>query len=263
MSESETVEFVLDGTIAGQTFSATGGVPFTRFLEFNEEVQRYVQGGDEKTVLRDLTVRVHDGSYRLLVLIPAGLLSSLIEDSTKLAKTGELAEIDPSRANVVLRWQERAKSESTLRYAVRSPRDAFPPVIISKDSTMKREERVQWVAVERYLVGEITDWGGAQTSNVHLRLRNSRETLIVDATMDQIRGQRENLVYHKAIVHVKARQNPRTGELKDYKLIDLRAYQPDITDTRLQELFDRGARAWTDVTDGGAWVEELRGGSHG
>lgn len=263
MTEPETVEFVLDGTIAGQTVSATGGVPFTRFLEYNEEVQRYVRGSDEKSVLRDVTVQVHDGSYKLLVLIPAGLLSSLIADSTKLGETGELAGIDPDRASVVLRWQERAKSEPTLKYAVRSPRGAFAPVVISKDSMMKREERVQWVAVERYLVGEITDWGGSQTPNVHLRPRNSRETLIVDATADQIRGQRENLVYHKAIVHVKAKQNPRTGELKGYKLIELKAYKPEVTDTRLQELFERGAKAWTGVTDSAAWVEEMRGGSHG
>jgi hypothetical protein len=140
---------------------------------------------------------------------------------------------------------------------------AFAPVVISKDSSLKREERVQWVAVERYLVGEITDWGGSQTSNVHLRPRNSRETLIVDATTNQIRTQRDNLVYHKAIVHVKAKQNPKTGELKDYKLIELQAYQPDVTDARLQELFDRGAKAWASVTDGAAWVDELRGGSHG
>ena len=263
MTEPETVEFVLQGTIAGQPISATAGVPFTRFLEFNEDVQKYVQGSDERAVLRDLTVQVQEGSYLLRVLIPAGLLSSLITDTDRLAKATTLADMDPNRARVVLRWQERARVEPTLSYAVRSPRGAFASVIISKDSSLKREERVQWVAVERYLVGEITDWGGAQTSNVHLRLRNSRETLIVDATTDQIRAQRDNLVYHKAIVHVRARQNPKTGELKDYQLIELKAYQPEVSDVRLQELFDRGAKAWAGVSAGGAWTDELRGGSHG
>jgi hypothetical protein len=263
MSESETVEFVLDGTIAGRPVSAATGVPFTRFLEFNDDVQRYVQGSDEKAVLRDLTVQIQEGSYLLRVLIPAGLLSSLVTDTGKLTGAADLAEIDPNRAKVVLRWQERTKAEPTLTYTVRSPRGAFAPVVISRDSNLRREERVQWVAVERYLVGEITDWGGAQTSNVHLRPRNSRDTLIVDATADQIRAQRDNLVYHKAIVHVFAKQNPKTGELKDYKLIELRAYQPEVPDDRLQELFDRGAKAWAEVADGGAWVDKLRGGSHG
>ena len=263
MNEPETVEFVLDGTIAGQPVSATAGVPFTRFLEFNEEVQKYVQGSDERAVLRDLTVQIEDGSYLLRVLIPVGLLSSLLTDTARLAQATTLADIDPNRAKVVLRWQERAKMEPALRYSVRSPRGAFAPVIITKDSTLRREERVQWVEVERYLVGEITDWGGAQSPNVHLRLRNTRDTLIVDATEDQIRAQRENLVFHKAIVHVRAKQNPKTGELKDYRLIELRAYQPEISDDRLQELFERGAKAWAGVPEGGGWVNEQRGGGHG
>lgn len=263
MAEPETVEFVLDGTVAGQPVSATTGVPFARFLEFNEDVQKYVQGSDEKAVLRDLTVQVHEGSYLLRVLIPAGLLASLITDTARITQSAALADIDPNRAKVILRWQERARSEPALTYAVRSPRGAFAPVVISKDSSLKREERVQWVEVERYLVGEITDWGGSQTSNVHLRPRNSRETLIVDTTADQIRAQRENLVYHKAIVHVRAKQNPKTGELKDYKLIELRAYQPEVSDARLQELFERGAKAWAGVPEGGAWVDEQRGGGHG
>lgn len=263
MSEPETVEFVLDGTIAGRPVSATAGVPFARFLEFNKDVQEYVQGSDEKAVLRDLTVQVHEGSYLLRVLIPAGLLSSLVVDSARLAQSATLTEIDPNRAKVVLRWQERARMDPALHYAVRSPRGSFAPIVISKDSDLRREERIQWVKVERYLVGEITDWGGAQNPNIHLRLRNTRETIIIDASEDQIRAQRENLVFHKAIVHVAAKQNPKTGTLQDYRLLELKAYQPEVSDARLQELFERGSAAWAGVPDGGGWIDELRGGSHG
>ncbi len=259
----DTVEFVLAGTVAGQPVSATEGVPFTRFIEFNEDVQKYLQGSDNKSVLHDVKVQVHEGSYLLRVLIPAGLLTSVVADTERLAQSGSLADIDPQRAKVVLRWQARAQMEPTLTYGLRSPSGAFAPVVISHESHLRREDRVQWVAVERYLIGEITDWGGAQNPNVHLRPRNQRETLIVDATEDQIRAQRENLVFHKAIVHVRAKQNPKTGELKEYKLIELRAYQPDVADARLQELFDRGAKAWAGVPEGGGWVDELRGGTHG
>lgn len=263
MSQPEAVEFILEGAVAGQPISATGGIPFTRFLDFNEDVQKYVQGSDNRAVLHDLKVQVQEGSYLLRVLLPVGLLSSLISDTVKLAQTSSLADIDPVRGRVIQRWQERAKMDPDLRYVLRSPSSAFAPVVIAKDSNFLREERVQWVQVERYLVGEITDWGGAQSPNVHLRPRNTRDTLIIDATEDQIRTQRENLVYHKAIVHVRARQNPKTGELKDYRLVELRAYEPDVADAHLQELFDRGAKAWSGVPDGGGWVDELRGGSNG
>ena len=265
VSEPETVEFVLDGSVAGQPVSASQGVPFLRFQEFNEDVQRYVQGSDDKAALRDLTVQISDGSYRLRVLIPAGLLASLVADTARLAQSAPLTEIDPHRAKVVLRWQERAKMENQLIYAIRSPRGAFPPVTVNKDSTLRREERGQWVQVERYLVGKIIEWGGAQSPNVHLRPRNSKEAIIIDATEEQIRAERDNLVYHQAIVHVRARQNPHTGEIdkKSYKLIELRPYQPQVSEERLQELFEKGAAAWQDVPDAGAWVNEQRGNTYG
>ena len=249
--------------MAGERLSASAGVPFTRFLEFNEDVQRYVQGGDEKAVLRDVKVQIEDGSYLLRVLIPAGVLTSLLSDTARVAQSQSLTNIDPVRARVVARWQERAKGEQSLLYTVRSPKGAFAPLVISKETSLRREQPVPWIEVERYLVGEIKDWGGMQSPNIHLRMLDTSDTLIVDAKPDQIRDQRENLVYHKAIVRVSAKQNPKTGELKDYRLIELRAYQPEVDETQLQALFERGAKAWAGVPEGGLWVEEQRGGENG
>lgn len=262
MNQPQALEFSISGSVAGKSISATHGVPFARFAEFNEDVQRYVQGSDSKAILNDLQVQVAEGSYLLRVIIPAGLLGSLFSDSARIA-AGSLNDVDPARAKVVQRWQEKAKSDPSLTYALRSPAGAFSPITINQTTTYRREERVTWVAVERYLIGEITDWGGAQTINVHVRPRNSKDVLIVAATAEQIRRQRENLVFHKAIVHVQAKQNPRTGELKDYRLIDLRPYQPNVEDARLDELFAKGAKAWAHVPDAAAWVDELRGASHG
>lgn len=262
MTQQETVEFALSGSVGGKTISAKQGVPFVRFAEFNEDVQKYVQGSDAKNVLSDLQVQIEDGSYLLRLLIPAGLLTSLVSDTAKLAQPGALAEIDRKRADVVLRWQDRARMEPSLAYSVRSPTEAFAPVMITHDSNFRREERVQWVQVERYLIGEIEDWGGSKSVNVHIRPRNAKDALIIAATADQIRQQKDNLVFHKAIVHVRAKQNPKTGELDAYQLIELRAYGPKVEESRLQELFAKGAKAWAEVPEAGTWVEELRGGAH-
>ena len=92
--------------------------------------------------------------------------------------------------------------------------------------------------------------------------RNSKTEIIIAASESQIREQRENLVFHKAIIHVRAKQNTKSGELNDYELIELRAYGPRIEDSRLQELFSKGAKAWAKVPNAGVWVEELRGGAN-
>ena len=47
------------------------------------------------------------------------------------------------------------------------------------------------------------------------------------------------------------------------ELARLRAYGPKVDDLKLQALFDKGTKAWSDVPSAGAWVDELRGGSHG
>jgi len=116
MNQPEAVEFVLEGAVAGQTVSATEGLPFNRFIEFNEDVQKYVQGSDNKTALHDVKVQVEDGSYLLRVLIPVGLLPSLITDTARLAQSASLAEIDPNRARVISRWQERAKMYTATNF---------------------------------------------------------------------------------------------------------------------------------------------------
>jgi len=263
MSQPHKLEFVLKGTVAGKSISTSNGLPFSRFAEFNDEVQRFLLGSDGKALLNDVQVQVAEGSYMLRVIIPTGILGSLISDTAKLAASNAMSGIDPVRAGVVLRWQERAKMDSSLSYGLRDPDAKLAPVTVDGRSNFTREEKETKIQVERYLVGEITDWGGAQSVNLHLRIRNSKETIIIKASADQIRDQKENLVFHKALVHVRARQNLKTGRLEDYALIDLRAYAPaEISDTRLQELFEKGAKAWAGVRDAGAWVEELRGGVH-
>ena len=262
MSQQQAVEFALRGTIAGKPISARHGVPFTRFAEFNADVLKYVQGGDARSALHDVQVQIEEGSYLLRVLLPAGILTSLITDTAKVAESGNLAEIHPKRAEVIEHWLSRAKMETALAYVVSSPTQIFPAVTITEKSSFRRDEETQWVNVERYLIGTITDWGGAQAVNVHLRPRNSTGEIIIAASEGQIRDQKDNLVYHKALVHVRAKQNARTGDLKDYKLIELRAYGPNVEDRRLQELFAKGSEAWAGVTEAGTWVESLRGGAH-
>ncbi len=262
MSQPQSLEFSLGGKVAGKPISATKGVPFSRFLEFNEEVRSFVQGSERKSALQDLEVQVDEGSYLLRVLIPAGLFGSLLTDAAKVA-AGDLVGVDANRVKVVERWQSRARMDESLVYAMRSPSGAFAPLVIDAKTEFRTVDRIKWLPVERYLIGEILDWGGAQSVNVHIRPRNSKEVLIVAATPDQIRAQRDNLVFRKAVVHVKAKRHPVSGELDDYRLLALSPYQPESAEEQLTALFEKGAKAWAGVPDAGAWVEELRGGTHG
>jgi hypothetical protein len=262
MSDHTTVDFALTGSIAGKPISPREGLSFSKFIEFNREVQEFVVGSESKGVLNDLQVQIEEGSYLLRVIVPAGLLISLTADTARLAQQENLSEMDRKRADIVLRWQEHARKEPSLSYSVRSPRQLFKAVNINSSTEFRIKETIQWVDVERYLIGMIMEWGGTVNTNVHLRIRNSRELICIDAKHDQIGEQKQNLVFHNAIVHVRAKENLKTGELKDYRLIDLREYKTTVDESSLQELFAKGAKAWGGVKDATDWVEELRGGAH-
>ncbi|MGH7956587.1 MAG: hypothetical protein ACREH8_06205, partial [Opitutaceae bacterium] len=68
---------------------------------------------------------------------------------------------------------------------------------------------------------------------------------------------------HHARVHVMAEQELRTGELRNLRLIDLQAYAPKADEAELAQLFERGAKAWANVGSATAWVEQVRGNTHG
>jgi len=135
MSEQSTVEFVLAGTIDGKTISPTEGLSFSKFIEFNKDVQDFVVGSESKTTLNAVQIQVEQGSYLLRVIVPAGILLGLAADAARLAQQENLVALDRKRADVVIRWQERARKEPSLSYSVRSPKRAFKSVTISKSQS--------------------------------------------------------------------------------------------------------------------------------
>jgi hypothetical protein len=70
----------------------------------------------------------------------------------------------------------------------------------------------------------------------------------------------ENRLYHKALLHVRAEQHYRTGDLRNIQLISFVDYQPAYNEEALDRFTAKGAAAWADVPDAAQWVREVRGG---
>ena len=62
-----------------------------------------------------------------------------------------------------------------------------------------------------------------------------------------------------AMVRISARYNVVTREYRDARLIEFVEHDTRIDEKQLDRLFERGARAWSDVADAAEWVEKLRG----
>jgi len=177
-----------------------------------------------------------------------------------MARQDVLGELDIKRAEVVQNWQAKAKNNPDLSYEVRPEGNALAKVRVSRETDYRVGEIVPWVSVEKYLFGQIVDMGGAQKANIHLKLDRSGKTLLVGASQGYLREQVENRLYHKALLHVRAEQHFRTGDLRNIQLIAFVDYRPDYNEEALDRFTARGAEAWADVPDAAKWVREVRGG---
>jgi len=230
------------------------------FNQFNGEVESFIAGSQRDVRLNDAHVQIEEGSYQVRVLLSTALMAALAPDLRALEREDSLGEIDPKRAETVLKWQERARRSDSLSYNISAPDELRRQVVIARSTNYREGETSPWVEIEKYLFGRVVDMGGTHKANVHLALEGSGGTMIVGSCEDFLREQKDNRLYHRCLLRVKARQNVLTGKLRDIQLLDFIDYNPTNDEAGLERFIEQGTRAWADVPDAAAWVRELRGG---
>lgn len=102
--------------------------------------------------------------------------------------------------------------------------------------------------------------GGAQKANIHLKIGRNKRIIRICTNQGYLHDQTQNWLYRKALLHVRAEQHFRTGELRNIRLIEFVPYQPVYDEAALDRFGADGSQAWADVPDAAAWVREVRGG---
>jgi hypothetical protein len=115
----------------------------------------------------------------------------------------------------------------------------------------------RWVEVELLLLGEVREAGGEKT-NIHVRLRDQKETVIVGVTPDQLRAEAYP-IFREKLLRVKAERNLRTKRLRKLRLMEFVPYKPEFDEAAFARLTSAGATAWADIPDAAQWVREQRG----
>jgi len=259
MSTVNRIEFFLRGRVDGVELTPRT-IGLSQFNEFNQQVEAFI-AGSQKGKLNETHVEVGEGSYKLTVLLAAAAAAALEPDLTLMAREDTLGELDPKRAEVVAKWQARARTDPAVQYEIRPGRPDLPTVQLSRTTDFRIGAVVPWVTVEKYLFGTILDMGGAQKANVHLRLKDTGQTIIINSAQNYLQELPDNRLYHQALVHVRAQQHYRTGALRNVQLVAFEDYAPVYDEAALERFAQRGREAWRDVPDAVAWVRERRGGS--
>jgi hypothetical protein len=258
---SETLEFVLHGKIGGVEITPST-INFSQFNEFNQQVEQFIAGrtGGKLDTVR---VEIKKSSYGVAALMAASLAVAVDDDMDRMAaREDSLGDVDQKRAEVVRKWQLKASANDELYVEVRSSlrqSRGLPPLRISDQTNYRIGERAIWVAVEKYLFGSVEEMGGSTNSNVHLRIPGMEKIVLVDSDKDSIKGR--GVLYENVLLHVRAKENAKTGELKDVKLLEFVDYKPQYDEAALDRFAEAGKAAWSNISDGDAWLRELRGDS--
>lgn len=259
MNGTQSISFVLRAQVDGLDITPAS-IGFSLFNKFNREVEDFLAGSGRKVPLNDAKVSIENGSYRLVVLLPALVANMVSPDIKKLKSEDALHEIDPRRASIVRLWQDMTRKDQTGSVSIESAEMGIQPIRISSQTDYHAKEQNEWVAVEKYVTGRIVDIGGISKANVHLVLDDGQRTLIAASSEDYLRDQKENYLYRQVQLQISAQENIRTGELRDVQLLSFAGGSPSFDEGELDKLIDKGTKAWAGVSDSVAWVREQRGG---
>jgi hypothetical protein len=134
----------------------------------------------------------------------------------------------------------------------------MPPLVITHRTNYRKGEPVPWVAVEKYLFGSVEELGGTSTPNVHLRVPGSDKLIVVDSNREFLEGR--GVIFKNVLLRVRAKENVKTGELKDLTLLEFVDYDPKYDEAALDRFAEAGKAAWADIPDAEEWLRDLREG---
>lgn len=247
------LQFVLDDVVDGKPVTPSF-MPVGLLTEFHSQVARFLKGTHADVDLDSLRVSIEKGSYKL-VLPAMALVSGLTSDLALLA-SGNLDDMDAKRAEVVEEWQKAAQKVQARKYDLLP--ESGQAVHIHACTRLERHDNAMWVAVEKYIHGQVMDLGGVKP-NLHLKLP-SGVTLKVNTSQDQVLGEDKNLVYRSAMLRIQAEEDIATGTLRNVRLLEFVDYAPSFDAQAFEAMVNKGRKAWADVANATEWVEKQRGG---
>lgn len=252
MNPSNFLRFALSDRI-NDVEIGPGHVPLSLLGQFQEEVTEFLRGSSKEVDPSDVIVSVEEGS---LALAASGLIaaSGLWTDVSHLQHSAPLDLIDPKRASIVEGWQRAARKHPHRSYLL-ADRSGKLALRVDSYSDFRNQIEAMWVQVEKYLEGQVTDLGGTNKANVHLKLVNGK-TMTIGSSQELLAAEKINRLYKPATLYVSAEENLRTGELRNLRLLNFQDKPSDWSEAAFKSITEKGTIAWKGVPD--AWLEELR-----
>lgn len=248
MPDGETNSFIL--TLKGKTPDGRYITPENTRIDdlFNQlqDVRKLVQDGSA-------LISFEEGSLKTMIVGGATVIAALVSDIQNIQR-GNYYNVNSKRITAVESLMNQAR-KNNWEYDFSTP-DSGSLLVISRENPLPPIKDV-WIPSLSVFEGEITDAGGKDKPNIHL-LSNGK-ILKINATKEQLGSIEENMLYKNKRIKVSYLLNPRTGDMKEYKLLAI-LEQPTLDTDKLNQFIEQGTKDWADVKDITAWVEDHRKG---
>ncbi len=255
--DSKKITFTIKDIVLGSNLDSTN---FTLpvLAEFIDQVSAFLRGSGRQD-LRDIKSSMISGSLFVTAEDQTGILEDAFADYELLQKNEYINVLDPMRADIVDQWQTSAKQNKSRVYEIfmgdkKKKTSTF--LISSKTNYVPKKET--WVEVNLYLYGTVYDLGGKNKANVHVELENGKSVKI-DTNTSMLARDKNNRLYKKQLVRIKAKRNIDTHELKDEHLLSFEYYNPEFDKDDFDRISKKAKVAWKSVENATEWVEKLRG----
>ncbi len=256
MEEQGYVEIKIDGLI-GEKSITPKDVDISDIKEIINDLETFLYPTkNEKAERPHISYKLEQGSARNLFYLPISaviLFNGLLEE---IDKRGNIDFLDNKRAEIIDKFQRRAKEKNfEVSFYSSSSNDRI--LIINKDTNFFKINAA-YVETEFLLYGRINEEGG-NNPNFHL-ITKEYGKLIISATPQQLLEGEKRLF---KIYGVKAKGKLSLSDNKPYdlKLIEYIIYNPSYEEHKLDLLIEKASLTWNPVKDVDLWLQNIRGGT--
>ncbi len=257
MAYSERLEFKLKGIFEDKEIDLSN-IPLLLLSSFAEDISKLIKSVNERSSNGDILVSIESGSVCISPYVSKAESNILSAELNALFNEMDYSRVGKARRPIFESWSKITQKNPDIQITVGDQNE--PDKFIWNSNQTFENPDCLYVDAELYLYGEVLNWGGSKTPNIHLKAHDGK-LYIIKCKKEDIKEDQTNRVYQNTGIRVSAKYdiNTNTYNEKEYTFIEFVDYSPIFNQDELSSLVGKGTKAWKDVKDHIKWIRETRG----
>lgn len=254
MEEQGYIEVKIDGLVGNKELKPAD-IDIAEIKEIISDVETFLYPTrGEKADRPHISYKIEEGSARNLFYLPISGVLLFNGLTNEINSRGNIDFLDNKRAEVIDKFQRKAK-ERNVEISFLSSSHLAPLLKINKETNFFKIAAT-YIETEFVLYGKVNEEGG-NNPNFHL-LTKEYGKLVISATEQQLL-EGEKRLFKTYGVRAKGKQNLVDGKPFDLKLIDYITYNPNYDEHKLDLLIERASVNWNTIPNVDVWLKNIRG----